>query len=361
MRPWERQRMIRQKMAAQCADTPYSNGWLAGQLNALQYRLAGIALPREYLDSLLIHLHSVQAECKKIIPASSLLAQLAQKKGLSSALWVVLYRRMHVYFVDQTGLRLCRTLDLPLEITLLTEEVKKIYRYVLGQKWLSTGEGLKVRCLALAPSPLIDKLPVLEGINWHIEPDTLTIRQLWRGYKGSINCLPLHLQRANAWRDWNKIAWRATGLMLCGMVGVGGNQIREYLLKKQQLQQVHLRVASTAQHKKRLGKTARALLEIAAYQQKYAYPNYETLLLRLSHILNDFPLWSMESIEWQQSAPHKLRLVGKWQAKDEQMTVRFERTLTRQLQAKQLHIALANPESGQFSIEINFDMAGEEG
>jgi hypothetical protein len=363
MRPWERHRMIRQKMAAHCSETPYVDGWLAGRLNALQFRLSGIALPREYVDSLLMHLDRVQADCKKILPASMLFSRLTQKKGFGTVLWVVLYRRMHLYFVDENGLRLSRTLDTPSDLASLIEEVKKIHRYALGQKWLSVGDRLVVRYLVLTTSLIVEQLPVLDGIKWQRDHTTLSMRQLWQHDRGQINCLPLYLRRAYYWRYWNRLAWRAMGLMMCGMVGIGGSRVMDYLAGKQQLQQLQMRTTSIEQSKKLLGKTARTLLDIASYQQKHAYPNYEGLLLQLSHILNDFPGWYLESIEWQQHAPHKIRLVGRWQTlkETEQVSARFERALTRQLQAKQVHITSANPESGQTIIEVNFDMAGEEG
>lgn len=360
MKPWDKGAMIRHKLHGYFPDTVYRTGEMQGKLNALQRRFCAMALPPEVLDKLLTYLYEIKAVCKNIIPVASLVSLMVQQKRWGKSITVLFYRQMHIYFSDDLGLRFLRVLDLPRDMVTLGEEFKKIYRYLVGQKWLTMGTLLKVHCLVLEASIELQYLPMIDDIHWSIHYLDKSLAQLSRLYPGRLNCISKRLQTSYWWHVGRRFA--CYGTVIIGLaIGYEGKCVwKEYHAAQQELE--GLRAGAMRFHKvKALPKLPQTLLAIDTYQRQYAYPDYEPILTKLAQVLSEFPSWVVESIDWQREGPHKIEMVGEWKEKIEveSMSNRLERALQRQMQTKEIHTTAEN-QFQHLRIEMLFDLPVEE-
>lgn len=363
MRPWDKKAILRRKLQGHFPETPYIAGEIQGRVNALQHRFCGIAQPSEVFDSLLIHLQAAKLICKEIIPAASLFSRMSQQKRLGKGLWIFFYHGMHLYFMDEVGLRLSRATDLPDDMVTLGEEVKKTYRYLVGQKCLAVGQSLNVHCLALDNAIDLQALPTLDHVQWCINPSMKSLALLSRIYRVKINCMPNLWRHTYRWHYWSRRATYGLAAIMLTIIYSGSHIWNEYCVFQHQFNQItshidQLNHLST----KPLSATNQTLLAIDRYRQKYAYPDYEVLLTKLNQTLAEFPEWHVESIDWQREAPHKLQLLGEWNVNEniESRTNRLERVLQRQMQVKEIQMIPDHQYAQRFRIEMIFDDLSEE-
>ena len=360
VKPWDKAALVRHKIQGYFPDTSYRAGETQGKINALQRRFCAVALPSEVLDKLLMYLHEIKASCKKIIPVASMVSKMAEQERLGKSIIVCFYRQMYIYFHDELGLRFLRVLPLPSDMVSLGEEVKKIYRYLVGQKWLTMGTPLNVHCVGLEETIDLQHLPIIDHIQCLLHYSSGSITQLFRRYHGRLNCISKRLQISYWWYLGRRFSWYGTALIAL-VIGYEGNQMWQlYCTTQQELDRLRENM-NYFYSSKTLPKLSQTLVAIDQYQKQYAHPNYEPILTKLAQVLSDFPSWKINSIDWQREGPHKIQMVGEWKEKEEQesMTHRLERVLQRQMQAKEIHIIPEN-QSQHVRIEMLFDLPMEE-
>lgn len=354
MRWWDKSNMIKSKVLTHFPDMPYTAGRVIGRLNALQQRLCGIALPTDQIESVLLQIEAAEGLCRAIIPIAGIFARVARSHKVKKVLWVVLNRQMHFYFTDEEGVRFSRTVEFILPEKDLLEEVKKIYRYLVGQKYVGMKETLQTVCQIFDKKINLDNLPLVPGIQWKIEPVNVSITAFLLKSKSHFNCLSPILSVQNQWHCWNQRAWYGVALLSTTLLLGGGIAGIYYYSVWQALTQLE----EASQHIKNqttpLNKTAQTLLAIEAYRQQALPVDPEDLLLLLSHILAEFSLWHLDSIEWRRDG--SMQLIGIWNTSEDthQLNMRLERALLRRLKAKMITIHSSSEKTSQTQITIDF-------